>query len=322
MDLEAAPYLDDVAGGSLPGAAYWVETSDGVRIRVGHWPVEDVKGTVLLFPGRTEYMEKYAITAGELADRGYATLAIDWRGQGLADRLLDDRRVGHVLHFTDYQKDVAAALRAARQLDLPRPWHLLGHSMGGGIGLRAAMEGLPVQSCAFTGPMWGIYMSGVLRPIGWALAMALPVAGLGHRLPPSTRYENYVLAEPFEGNVLTKDAAMYDMMRRQLEAHPELALGGPSLIWFREALVETRHLASRASPDLPCICFVGEDEKIIDVERCRQRMAAWPRGELDIVEGAEHEVLMETPAVRGRVLDRMVALFSGTRDTTEARDTA
>jgi uncharacterized membrane protein YbhN (UPF0104 family) len=38
-------------------------------------------------------------------------LTIDWRGQGLADRMLPDRRIGHVGKFSDYQTDLAAVLR-------------------------------------------------------------------------------------------------------------------------------------------------------------------------------------------------------------------
>ncbi len=315
MSLAPAPFYEDVAGGPPGGSALWVNTSDDVRIRVGYWKPAKAKGTVLILPGRSEYVEKYGPAAGELAQRGYASLAIDWRGQGIADRLLDDERIGHVVHFSDYQKDLAAALRAARHLELPRPWYMIGHSMGGGIGLRAVMEGMPVQACGFTGPMWGIYMSPIVKPFGWMLSHAMPAVGLGTRLPPSTRYENYVLAEPFEGNVLTRDPEMYELMRVQMEAHPELALGGPSLIWFREALMECRQLASRPSPDLPCVCFVGAEEKIVDVQAARDRMAIWPRGELDIIEDAEHEVLMETPAVRTRIFDRLDRLFSGSEES-------
>lgn len=310
MELSPAPFFDDVAGGQPGGKAWWVTTSDEVRIRVGYWPVDGAQGTVLLFPGRTEYIEKYWETAAELAARGFATLAIDWRGQGLADRLLEDRRIGHVQRLSDYQKDIAAMLRAARELDVPRPFHLLGHSMGGGIGLRAVMEGLSVKTCAFTGPMWGIYMSPIMRPLGLALAYGGPVIGMGRRLPPSTNLNGYVLTQEFEGNTLTGDAGMYQMMRDQLDAHPELALGGPSLIWLREALSETRNLAQRPSPDVPCITFLGALEQIVDTDAVHERMQNWPRGKLEVVENAHHEVLMETPQIRTRVFDKLARLFS------------
>ena len=114
MSLTPAPLFTDIYPGPDTGLAHWIETSDGKRLRVAHWTVEGAKGTVLLFPGRTEYVEKYGVIAAEFAKRGLAVMAIDWRGQGLADRMLPDRRIGYVDTFSDYQKDVAAMMRAAR----------------------------------------------------------------------------------------------------------------------------------------------------------------------------------------------------------------
>lgn len=317
-----APLHEDVAGGPPGGKAWWVNASDGVRIRVGVWGPKDANATLILCPGRTEFVEKYGNFAKSLAEHGIATLVIDWRGQGLADRLLEDRRIGHVAHFSDFQLDLRAALDLAGDLNLPRPWHILGHSMGGAIALRAVMNGLDVQSCVFTGPMWGIHMAPVLRPVGWALAYAAPAVGLGQMLPPTTRLENYVAANPFEGNMLTRDPAMYALMKRQIEIYPELALGGPSLTWLRESLAEARNLSRRPSPDLPCVTFLGAEEKIIEVPRVYDRMAAWPRGELVVLEDAEHEVLLEVPAIRQRILDRMLKLFSDSAAQTGTAATA
>lgn len=311
MTLSAAPFRNDVAEGPPGGAAYWMTTSDNVRIRIGCWTPENAKGTVLLFPGRTEYIEKYGRAAVELSQRGFATLAIDWRGQGLADRLLDNPLIGHVDLFTDFQKDVDAMMRGARELDLPQPYFLLAHSMGGCIGLRAMMEGLPVQAAVFSGPMWGIQMAPTSRPVAWALSHGSGWLGQGHRPTPGTGLDPYVLMEPFENNMLTTDADMHDYMVRQLKAYPDFSLGPPSLIWLREALTETRHLARRPAPRIPCYTVVGGNERIVDVDRIRQRMADWPGGILDIVDTAEHEVLMETPEIRNRVFDKISGLFSG-----------
>jgi lysophospholipase len=311
MELTPAPFFTDVHPGPAGGQAHWAQTSDGKRIRVGHWPVAHAKGTVLLFPGRTEYIEKYGVTAGDLAQRGLGTMAIDWRGQGLADRMYDDPRVGHVDAFSDYQKDVAAMLRAARALALPRPYFLLAHSMGGCIGLRAVMEGLPVQAAGFTGPMWGVFIAPHLRIFAGAMARLMPAIGKGYSLPPGTRIDPYVTVQPFENNMLTTDQPMYDMMRDQLAAHPELALGAPSFIWLREALGETQHLAGRAAPNLPAITWLGSNERIVETRRIRNRMAHWNGGRLDIVQGGEHEVLMESAAKRAPIMDSMEKLFLG-----------
>ena len=165
--MEKAPFFSDVDDGPAGGHAVWLTCDDGVRIRLGVWPHDGAKGTVLLFPGRTEYIEKYGRAAADLAARGYATLAVDWRGQGLADRLMQDRAPGHVVEFADYQRDVRAVIAAAQEMDLPRPWHLIAHSMGGCIGLRALHEGLPVASAVFTGPMWGIELPRAIRPMAF-----------------------------------------------------------------------------------------------------------------------------------------------------------
>lgn len=312
MPIDAAPLFTDVHPGPAGGKAYWLKTADGIRIRVGHWPTENAIGTVLLFPGRTEYIEKYGATAVSLAERGLATLAIDWRGQGLADRLISDPLTGHVEKFTDFQQDVSAMVEAAKELDLPQPYFLLAHSMGGCIGLRAVIEGLPVKAAAFSGPMWGIYIAPHLRLLAGTLARVMPRIGKGHDLPPGTAPEPYPLSAPFEDNTLTTDLEMYDMMRDQLRAHPDLSLGGPSFVWLREAMAETAHLASCEAPDLPCTTFVGTNERIVSVPRIHERMDNWAGSKLVTLEGGEHEVLLERPQMRNRVIDEVEKLFKGT----------
>jgi lysophospholipase len=312
--MDRAPLFADVADGPEGGEAWWINAEDGVRLRIGAWTPPGARGTVLLFPGRTEYVEKYGRTAAELAQRGYATLTLDWRGQGLADRPLPDRATGHVARFSDYQRDVRAAVAAARNLGLPRPWHLLAHSMGGSIGLRAAVEGLEVSSAVFSAPMWGIILARWMRPFALAVSGAARPLGLGHRYAPGTQAETYVIAAPFKDNMLTRDAAMYAYMRQQLRAHPELALGGPSLAWVHEALRETRALRAMAPPALPALSVVGSAERIVQTRAIETVMRRWPGGALEVYEGAEHEILMEGPEMRGRLLDSAVRLFERGRD--------
>lgn len=305
---QSAPYHADIAG-NPDGVCHWLLCADGVRIRVGHWPVENAKGTVLIFPGRTEYVEKYGRSAAELAKRGYACVAIDWRGQGIADRLLDNRAVGHVEVFEDYQLDVRATLNHMKSLGMPEPYHLLGHSMGGCIGLRSLYDDLPVRSVVFSAPMWGIKMSPALRPIAWGLSSLSKPLGFSGIFAPGQTAETYVLRTTAEENTLTSDASSFDILQKQLQTHPDLALGGPSLHWLNESLREMRTLSQRPSPDVPCLVFLGSEEEIVDPTRIHDRMAHWPSGELVMLENGRHEVLMEVPTLRNRVFDGAAALF-------------
>ncbi len=307
--METAPFFSDLADGPANGSAYWITSDDGTRVRIGVWP-EGHKGTVLLFPGRTEYIEKYGRAAEELRQRGYATIAIDWRGQGLADRALQTQIIGHVDDFADFQRDVAALLQATSDLKLPTPHVLLAHSMGGCIALRALVNDLSVKAVCFSGPMWGIQMSAAEKPAAWLLSSTARLFGFGAcAVPRSTGTESYLNIAPFDGNELTTDPDMFAYMRNQISIHPELALGGPSLTWMNAALREMGALRRLPSPDLPALTFLGTDETIVTQADIRDRMARWPGSQLEVVDGGRHEVMMEAPDMRKRFFDTAVDFF-------------
>ena len=312
MTATAAPFFAEVADAPDGAVVRWLICADGVRIRAALWR-GGTKGTVLLFPGRTEYIEKYGPAAGEMAARGYSMVTVDWRGQGLADRPLADRASGHVARFLDYQKDVAALLDFARAEKLPEPYFLVAHSMGGAIGLRAIYSDLPVRAVTFSAPMWGIRIHPALRPAAWVLSTASRVVGHSHQYAPGTKPITYVAEAPFAGNVLTSDPQMYAFMQAQVRSHPELALGGPSLHWLSEALRECFRQRLMASPKLPCVTMLGTVERVVDRRPIHDRMARWPGGKLIMVPGAEHEVMMETPAIRAQFYDNACALFDAHR---------
>ena len=313
MNLTRAPFYHDVAEGPEANA-YWVKADDGVRLRFAHWARDTsegpTKGTVLLFPGRTEYVEKYGRAAADFGARGYDLIAIDWRGQGLADRLIKNPMNGYVGHFSDFQRDVTAVMAALEQLDLAHPYHLVGHSMGGCIGLRAIYEGLSISSAVFSAPMWGIHLSPTLRPAAWVTSTLAKAFGFDEVLAPGTSPVTYVLDQAFEGNSLTKDADMYAYMQRQMTDHADLSLAGPSLRWVHEALMECRRLDKMTSPDMPCLTFLGKDEQIVDTSAIHDRMRRWPNGTLDLVTAGEHEVIMEVPETRKRIFDDCAAFFA------------
>ncbi len=303
-----APFYDEVAEG--PARALWLTTADGVRLRAAIWPIpQGAKGTVFLLSGRTEYMEKYGRTAADLAQRGYAMISLDWRGQGLSARVLDDPMAGHIGDFSEYQSDLQALLDLARAQGLPEPWYMLAHSMGGCIGLRTLMGDHPFKAAAFSAPMWGILMAAWMRPFATALSSASRWFHFDDRFAPGTKATTYVLDQAFSGNTLTSDAEMWDYMRRQALAHPDLSLGGPSLGWLNAALNECQLLAQMRSPDFPVLTGLGTAEKIVDTGPIHLRMGAWPRGKLSLFSGAEHEVLMERSATRLRFMNEAADLF-------------
>lgn len=308
--MSSAPLYDKLAEAPPGGSAIWADASDGVRLRIACWK-EGSKGTVLIFPGRTEFIEKYGRAIGDFQTRGYSVAVIDWRGQGLSDRLAPNRKLGHVDAFSDYQLDVDAMMTTIAESDLPEPYFLCAHSMGGTIGLRALQLGLPVNRTVFSAPMWGLTIDPLWRPLVQAVAMGSKTVGLGEEFAPGTGPLNYLQSHAFDDNVLTSCQDGWKYLLRMVDAHPGLEIGGPSIHWLYEALTETRELARLDPPEQEVLCLLGSDEKVVDKRDILGYMERWPNGHVGIVTGARHEILMETPEIRKRSHDMMDAFYSG-----------
>ena len=240
--MRAAPYHADVAAGP-PGRAVWAD-ADGVDVRVALWPLEGARATALIFPGRTEHCEKYGPLAADLRGAGLAAAAIDWRGQGLTVRPRRNRRSGHVGDFAEFQADVDAMVATARAAGLPEPFHLVAHSMGGLIGLRALMRGAPLARAAFSAPMWGLPLPAPRRAAAWGLSWLGAKLGLGEAATPFSGKSAEPAAMPFEGNLLTTDRDTFAWIKRHHATHPDLTLGPPSLAWLGAALREMDEVAA------------------------------------------------------------------------------
>src|ERR1700757_94863 len=135
VSIPANPVPENVVGGTI-------KTPDGAELRFARWaPPAGRKGTVCVFTGRSESIEKYFETVRDLRDRGFAVAMIDWRGQGHSARRLRDPRRGYVRDFADYDIDVETFVQQVVLPDCPPPHFALAHSMGGAVMLRIAHAG-------------------------------------------------------------------------------------------------------------------------------------------------------------------------------------
>lgn len=311
--MEQAPLHHDISTAPNTGVAFWIDAADGVKLRVALWkPKQTSHGTVLFFPGRGDYIELNGQAVTDLVQAGFSTLVIDWRGHGLSARVAENPKVGHVPHFADYQKDVAAMTEAADQLSLPKPWYLIGHSMGACVGLRSLINGLDVEATVFSAPMFDIQMAQYERVAAWPLTWAMQAIGKGHVYAPGYNDDSYVFRHAFEGNTLTNNFDNYEKWIMQGRTVPELHTGGPSMGWLYAALQETRSLSKLPSPDVPCLSLCGDDEHVVGVPAIRHRMSRWPKGQYELIANAKHELFLETPVVRQTVMEKIFDLFSAT----------
>ena len=118
--------------------------SDGGRLRYARFePASHPRGTVLIVPGRREFIEKkYAELGQPLLNNGFHLVIVEMRGMGLSSRLLSDdmRQRDHVNDFAMHLNDLRAFFAAIVAPNLTAPLIVNGHSLGGHFMLRWLAE--------------------------------------------------------------------------------------------------------------------------------------------------------------------------------------
>ncbi|MEM0923221.1 MAG: alpha/beta hydrolase [Pseudomonadota bacterium] len=297
-----------------PGGRAWdlgftVEARDGVSLRCAVWTGGE-RGLVLLLSGRTEFLEKMTVPAASLVERGFSVASLDWRGQGLSDRVGEPAIMGHVHDFTDYHLDLEAFCEAPELAHLTGPQIMLAHSMGGAIGLGAVHRRIiRPKAAVFSAPMLGVQMSGMLRFASNAVIKGAKLLGRMDRRPPFGNVDKAYVFEGFENNVLTHDRAVFDWMVEALTERPRLQLASPSIRWFDAAFREMAWLAAQPAPDLPSLFMRGGAEGVVD-PKAMAKAAEVLGAELVVIPEARHEVLIELPEMREqawKAIDRFLA---------------
>lgn len=295
-----------VPGGATVGSFV---AQDGVVLRFARWDATrgPRRGTACLFTGRAECIEKYFETIADLRRRGYAVAIHDWRGQGGSQRLLADRRRGHVKDFSDYDSDLTRFMKDVVLPDCPPPYIAIGHSMGGNILLRnATVAGSWFDRMVLSAPMIAFNDAKVGFPQRLARFYA---EGLGLGFLPSSQH--YVLggtpepeeAKDFDSNALTSDSERFHRNRQLLEQAPHLALGSPTVSWLRAAYRSIALLTEPVFPTqvrIPILLVGAGDDQIVSslaIERFSSRLKIGARV---VIAGSRHEILQERDEIRQR----------------------
>lgn len=293
-------------GGAPPDAVWWLRAADGIRLRAGLWRAraeqEQIgRAQVVLLPGRTEYLEQQALPAAALVRRGLDVVSLDWRGQGLADRLSAASPLrGHIADFADFHADLEALLADERVATGRGPRIVLGNSMGGAIALAALGQRAigRVRAAVLTAPMFGIAMG---RPSRWTARTIIAAAhllGYSEHWPPWMQGHIPFVLRPFEGNLLTRDRAYWEWMADVARTHPALTIGLPTFGWLAAAGRAMDELRLAPAPDCPVLCVVGTEERVVELPAIRAG-AARIGARVAEIPGARHLLLAEAEPMRG-----------------------
>ncbi len=280
-----------------PGARFHYIQHDKIRLRVMVAPSvrAEARGSIIFQPGRTEFIEKFFETAEDLLKRGFAVLIVDPRGQGLSDRVLDDPMKSYVKKFEGYCDDLAFVTEAFKN-DLPRPHIVMGHSMGGTIGLQTILTGrLNPAACVFTAPMLELhdldtpFMSAAIRFLSWA--------GMKYRNLPF-QSQRSARPVPFRSNKLTSDPNRYQLWATYFENHQRLRVGPPTFGWISASLKAMKFVNDNAQHlNIPAMIVACGADPIVKPSS-NEDFAKKAGAQLLNVPGALHEIFLERDEYR------------------------
>ena len=308
VSIPANPVPENVVAGTI-------KTPDGAELRFARWaPPAGRKGTVCVFTGRGEQIEKYFETVRDLRDRGFAVAMIDWRGQGHSSRRLRDPRKGYVRDFADYEIDVESFVQQVVLPDCPPPFFALAHSMGGAVMLRLARAGKRwFDRMVLSAPMIDLPGRSTSLPVR-LLLRALRIAGQGGRDVPGG---SDALTGPgsFINNPVTSDPVRYARNAAILEEDPTLGIASPTIAWadtaFR-AMHTFRRFDYPSQIRQPILMLAASNDAVVSTPAIEEFAYHLRAGSHLVIAGSKHEILQEQDRYRAQFWAAFDAFVPGT----------
>ena len=281
---------------------------DGKPLRFARWEPTRVphRGTVCCFTGRSEYIERFFETIADLRRRGFTVAIMDWRGQGGSHRALANRRKGHIVDYSEYDRDLACFMEQVVLPHCPAPYVALAHSMGGHILLREA--GHPkswFERIVVTAPMLEFHPMrvGVPDPVARCYAAIATTLRFGTSYVPGGGDDEVEEVGAFEGNPLTSDRERFERNVALAKAAPHLTIGAATISWLRASYRSMAMLNDIGYPPkvtVPILMFVAGADTIV-LPRANEDFAARLKvGQSVVLATSRHEILQESDEIRSR----------------------
>jgi lysophospholipase len=308
VSIPANPVPENVVTGTI-------KTVDGAELRFARWsPTTGRKGTVCVFTGRSEMIEKYFETVRDLQDRGFVVAMIDWRGQGHSSRRLRDPRKGYVRDFADYEIDVETFVQQVVLPDCPPPFFALAHSMGGTVLLRTAFAGKRwFDRVVLSAPMIDLPGRATSFPVR-ALLRSMRLAAQGGRYVPGG---NDILSGtgPFLDNPVTSDPVRYARNAAILDEDPTLGIASPTVAWADTAFRAMHTFRATNYPSQirqPILMLAASNDSVVSTSAIEEFAYHLRAGSHLVIAGSKHEILQEQDRYREQFWAAFDAFVPGT----------
>jgi len=248
------------------------------------WTVARPRGIVVLVHGLGEHGDRYFNLINRLRGENVSFYTVDHRGHGRSQG-----KRGHLQNFLNYIEDLKVLVDMAHHQHPGVPLVMLGHSMGGAIAARYAMEH-PADIDALILSAAGIFPKSAVP--GWQDRLARLLS----RVAPAATFPNGLSADDLSHDPqVVKDYLDDPLVHNKITAR-----------WYTEMLDNSQQVLQRAAElDMPLMVVHGEGDQIVDIAGSELifKAARSVDKQYKTFPGLYHETMNEKQAERVEVLD-------------------
>ena len=299
-EAQVQPHFDSFKAGHF-------QNRQGLRVAFKYKINPQATRSIVVLPGRTESVIKYAELLFDLSSSKTNLFIIDHQGQGLSQRSLKDSQKGYVRDFSFYVDDLEqymdqVVVPHSKNLDL----FLVAHSMGGAIAAHyLARHPQQFTKAVLSAPMMKLNTDPYPEFAARLLSSTLALAGKGANYAPG-KGPYKPDEDTFENNTATHSRARFELSRSQLIKFPKQTTAGPTVRWVEQSLKATRRIHLLApSIHTPILMFQAEKDTYVVNDRQTSFCTLSASCKLLRFPGAYHEILHEKDVIRQKALEQI-----------------
>jgi len=265
---------------------------DGCTLAVQSWLPQRARGTAFIVHGYFDHVGIYRHPIGYFLRRGYAVVSYDQPGHGLSSG--ERASIGD---FSDYVNALHNVMKLAAS-SCPRPWHILGQSMGGAVIMTHL---LAREFSNATSPFEEIVLlAPLVYPRGWLLGRVL-----------HTLLHRFVQTRPRTYANNSHDRAFVDFITHRDTLQPTRL----PMQWIAALKRWTAEFEALPVSTLTPVVFQGTDDDTVDWQSNMREVALkFPGATTHYVSGARHQMVNESAEFRAKIFGLLDDRF-GTADS-------
>lgn len=304
--VRVAPLILKMKEGTFEGAGK-------VKIHYRTLNSQTAQNCLVILPGRTEPIEKYAEVVHDLlqtpAGKKMDFYLMDHRGQGQSGRMASPADMGHVDKFDNYVADVETFVKLQNLDKRCEKKYLLAHSMGAGIATAYLLKNpKSFDKVVLGSPMLKIQTKPYAYTTARAIVQGMVAAGKGAKFAIGQKPFNG--AAKFEDNTFTTSPARFKMAMGMFDVIPATKLGGVSSRWILEVMKGTNPLRSRYHEiSTPMIVINAGIESYSEPSEMAKLCKEAANCKHVFLESSKHEVFMDRDENRNIALSEVAEFF-------------